>query len=198
MRIKADLLRVKTGLAPDGSKVEPEAQPMQRALVTDFSASSQQGTALGQMKGEIVYDTTAGEMAQAMRRPCFTCKSFDKRAWKKLFLYWNDPLSPMHEREQLNGVRAAILGTNNAKIVEKSQGSDGDMDVEHALSLLGICRPLTEIHSAPVIVYPTGGCPPEVCNSTQPHGLYEPKAKEDERLGSQVFDNVMRLAQGKR
>ncbi len=132
-----------------------------------------------------------------LRNPCFQCVHFDRKAWAKLYAYWNDSTSPIEERRNLNGVRAALLETQNADIVDKSSGMDGDMDVEHALSLLGICHPLTEIEKEPVIVYPTGGCPAEVCGPTQPNGFYEPKTPEAERLGSQTFDNVMRLAQGK-
>lgn len=198
MKIKADLLRIKTGpYNHNGQRVEPEQQGVQRVLVTEFDAKMQgQQKTVGKIKGEIVYNTSVGEMANAMRNPCFGCRHFDPAAWRKLFVYWNDPTAPVDLRRNLNGIRAALLQTQNAEITDKSTGQDGDMDVEHALSLLGICHPLTEIHKEPVMVYPTGTCPGEVCTPTQPNGFYEPTSVEAERQGSQMFDHVMKLAQG--
>lgn len=198
MKIKADLLRVKTGpYNHNGERVEPEQQGVQRVLVTEFDANMKGGNKVGSIQGEVIYNTSAGEVAQAMRSPCFSCAHFNRRAWAKLFAYWNDPASPIDARRNLNGVRASLLQSGNSTIGEKSPGQDGEMDVEHALGLLGVCEPLSEMNRDPVIVYPNGHCPDEVCTPQQPNGLYKPRSADAERMGSQVFDNVMRLAQGK-
>lgn len=198
MKIKADLLRVRSVPVDDkGQKMEPEAQPAQRILKTDSEVTTRDGKKLGSIPTDIVYETSAGELAQAMRHPCFQCKHFDQKAWFKLFRSWTDPGAPKAMREQLNAIRAALLTTNNAKLADQHVSQEGDMDVEHALSQLGICRVLTEVHNDAIIVHPTGGCPPEICTPTQPDGFYEAKDKDADRLGSQTFDNVMKLATGK-
>jgi len=198
MKIKADLLRVKTGpYNHNGEKVEPEQQGVQRVIRTEFDANKKGEGKVGVIPGEIIYNTTAGEVARAMRSPCFSCVHFNRKAWAQLFTYWNNPDSPIDVRKQLNGLRASLLQTSNAEIVDKSMSQEGDMDVEHALSLMGVCEPLSEINRDPVIVHPLSHCPDEVISPTQPDGLYKPKSKDAEKMGSQVFDNVMRLAQGK-
>lgn len=198
MKIKADLLRVRSLPYDDkGNKIEPEQQPVQRIFKTESDAGLQGGPTVGKIATDIIYETNVGAMAGAMRNPCFSCKHFDRRAWRQLLARWNDPLTPIAERQELNGVRAALLGTKNAKIQEKHVSQEGDMDVEHALSTLGICHAFTELNSNVLIVYPTATCPETVCGPTQPNGFYVAKDRDSEKMGSAVFDRVMRLATGK-
>lgn len=201
MKIKADLLRVKVRQFNDiNEKVEPEQQTVQRVLQTDaeVSLNTARNKTVGLINSEIVYETTAGEMARAMRHPCFSCKNFNKRAWRELFVSMAADTAPMEKRQELNNIRAALLTTKNAKLQDRHVSQEGDMDVEHAISQLGICMPLTEIHGEPVVVHPTGGCPPEVCGATNPDGFYKSKDLDADKMGSKTFDNVMRLAQGQR
>lgn len=199
MKIKADLLRIRTTPFDDkGDKVEPEAQPMQRVIQTDANVGMQGGGQVGSIPTEIQYETTVGEYAQGARHQCFTCKHFSRDAWKKLFSMWNDPTASIDKRKALNGIRAALLQTNNATLADRSTNPmDGDFDVEHAVALLGVCKPLTELRKDVVIVYPMSSCPPEVCSKTNPDGLYESRNKELDRVGSQEFDRIMRVAQGR-
>jgi hypothetical protein len=196
MRIKQDLLRVRPALAVNGEKLEAEQMPMQRVQTVDAPANIA-GNQVGSIPTEIITDTTVGEMAANMRHPCFSCKNWNRRAWKALYMRWVDPTTPIAERQQLNAIRAALLTTNNATIHDRNEGEDGT-DVEHALGELGICEPLTEIRKDPVIVYPTATCPPEVRTPQQPDGLYKAKDRDNARMGGSVFDNVMRLATGKK
>lgn len=198
MRIRADLLRVRSLPYDDkGQPIEPEQQPAQRVFQTDSPAGLQGGPVQGTIPTEIIYETTAGHMAGAMRNPCFSCARFDRRAWRKLLERWNDPTAPMHLREYLNQFRAALLQTKNAKLYEKHESQEGDLDVEHALATLGVCHAFSEIRNDVAVVYPTSACPDDVCTATQPAGFYVPKDKQSERMGSQVFDRIMAMAQGK-
>ena len=198
MRIKKEFLRFRTAPYDDaGQKIEPEQQPVQKVMEIDAPASMRGGPAVGSIPTQVIQEMSVGELASAMRKPCFSCKHFDRRAWKLLVARWNSPNSPVEERQYLNMVRAGLLQTKNADIVSKSTGTDGDMDVEHALLMLGICRTLTEVQNAPIIVHPTGACPAEVCTPTQPDGFYQPKTTKAERMGSQTYDNIIRTAQGK-
>lgn len=201
MRIKADLLKIRNFPRDDvGNKIEPEQQPLQRVLVTDGAPVSMQGS--GEVKGtipaEIVYNTSVGEFANALRRPCHSCKRFDTRWWLKMKALCEDPTGPKENRAWLNGIRAYLLETQNATIQSSHVSQEGDMDVEHALSVLGVCQPLTEINGDPVIVYPTGACPNEICTPDKPHGYYDAKDRDNERMGSSVYDDIMRKATGAR
>lgn len=199
MKIKSDIFRIRTFPRDDkGDKIEPEAQPMQRVLSTDAPFTPQRGgPTAGSIPTEIIYEGSVGDFAEAIRRPCFSCKNFNREAWARIYARWNDPTAPIEMRQKLNGIRAALLESQNATIADRHTSAEGDLDVEHALSTLGVCHPLSEINGAAVITYPTGGCPAEVCGPTQPHGFYKPKDVESERLGSATFDNLMRAAVSK-
>lgn len=170
---------------------------MERVISTDIPAGMQGGRQVGTIPGEVIFESTAGKMAGAIRNPCFSCKFFNRPAWLKLKAAWDDPTAPIDKRKQLNGIRAALLESNNARIGEKSQTLEGELDVEHALGLLGICQPMTEIDGNPVIVYPQASCPDTVCTPQQPEGFYLAKDRDADRMGSEAYDKIMRLAVGK-
>lgn len=202
MKIRADKIRIRTVPFDDkGDKMEPEAQPVQRIFETESQVTSQDGTLKGATPTQVIYETTVGELATAMRSPCFSCKHFDAHAWQKILSVWNDPTSSLEQRAQLNQCRAALLQTGNAELQEAHTNpldKEQDMDVEHALSVLGICRPISEIMREPVIVYPTSSCPGEFCTPTQPNGFYDAKDKDADRLGSATYDNVLKTALGQK
>lgn len=200
MKIKADYLRIRNVPFDEaGNPIEPEQQPVQREMVLDVNVNgSLTGQHLGQVPGQIIVENATVDDYVAMSRwKCKGCKNFDMPAWKKLMRAWEDPTAPMEQRKYLNGVRAALHESGNASIVERHNDGSGELDVDHALKTLGICRPMSEIHQAPIIVYPMSCCPADVCTPTQPQGLYVPKDRESERQGSEAFDKLMRAAQGR-
>jgi hypothetical protein len=200
LRIKADLLKVRSVPYDEaGQKVEPEQQPAARVMVIDGGAPvsmSRDQRNVGSIPASIIAETTAGEVANTMRSKCFQCKNFNTSAWKKLRLLWGNSSDP-DVFQKLNRVRYALLTTQNPEVVRRSEGMDGDFDVEHSISQLGVCEPLTEINRDAVIVSPISTCPDEVCTKDNPRGLFVPKDKEMERLGSAAFDQIMRMAEGK-
>lgn len=121
------------------------------------------------------------------------CKNFDQATWKKLRLFWGNS-SDKELFEKLNRVRMALLTTRNMEISRRSEGQDGDFDVEHAITQLGICQPLTELQGAAVIVSPISTCPDHVCSKERPTGLFTPKDREHEKMGSDAYDAIMRVA----
>lgn len=197
LRIRSDILRVgSTAMTMKGEKLEPEAQPAQRVMMTDAAVSMRGSGQIGSIPTEIVADGTAGEFANAMRSKCFTCKNFDAKAWTQLRLYWGNS-SDKDLFEKLNKVRYALLTTQNPELSRRSEGMDGDFDVEHSVSQLGLCKPMTEMNQDPVIVSPISTCPDQVCTPSNPSGLYVPKDREHERLGSSAYDKIMRMATGR-
>lgn len=197
LRIRSDVLKVRHHpFDARGHKVEPEQQPVTRVLSTDAAVSMQRGgPPIGSIPTEIITEGSAGEFASSVRSKCFTCKNFDHKAWEKLRLYWGNS-SDKTLFAKLNGVRYSLMVTNNADLSRRSEGIDGDFDVEHSLSQMGLCKPLTEINQDPVIVSPISTCPDNVCTPANPTGLYVPKDKEHARLANSAYDKIMRMAMG--
>jgi len=197
MKIRADLLRVAHVPAmPDGTPVEPEQQPAERRLEGEVGVTGSNGAPLGAVGGAIVAPTTAGDLARSARGFCLGCKHFSSEDWKKVVAaYQFHP--DAEKREELNTLRSALLTTGNVELQNRHLDPEGDMDVEHALSQMGLCRVLTEAHRDVTGVHPISCCPPELCSQERPMGAYEPRDKAVERSGSEMYDKILRLAQGK-
>lgn len=198
LKIRSDVLKVARGpvFNEKGDKAEPEQQPAQRVMTLEGGApvtGSRDAGKLGSIPTQIIAETSAGEAALAMRSKCFLCKNFDKETWKKLRLFWGNS-SDKETFAKLNKVRLALLQTRNTELARRSEGLDGDFDVEHALTQLGICQPLTELNGAAVIVSPISTCPDHVCTKENPTGLFTPKDREREKMGSDAYDAIMRVA----
>lgn len=195
MKIKADLLRIHNkSLKSDGSIPEPEETPVDRVLVTESQARGTDGRNLGVLPAEVVLQSTAGEVAEQMRRMCVNCKHYDQAQWERTRNAWES--GDLEHRSRVNAVRAALLETQNAQLHLMHAGVDGDTDVEHALSFLGVCHPLTELERDVIIVHPLSSCPASVCSSSNPNGLFSPKDPVAEKRGSVEFDRIMKIAQG--
>lgn len=198
LKIRSDVLKVARGpvFNTKGDKAEPEQQPAQRVMTVEGGApvsGSRDAKQLGAIPMQIVAETDAGTAALAMRSKCFLCKNFDTATWKKLRLFWGNS-SDKELFEKLNRVRMALLTTRNMEISRRSEGQDGDFDVEHAITQLGICQPLTELQGAAVIVSPISTCPDHVCSKERPTGLFTPKDREHEKMGSDAYDAIMKVA----
>jgi hypothetical protein len=202
LRIKSDLLKVRMLPHDDaGQKIEPEQQPAARVMTVDGGAPvNMRGNEkqIGQIPAQIIAETTALDAANAFRSKCFQCANFDQKAWAKLRLIWGNSSDP-EIFKKLNGVRAFLLGCRNEEMMRRSIGRDEDFDVEHAIATqLGICQPLTEINGDGVIIVSAiGTCPDHVISPTNPLGLFEPKDRDHEKIGSQNFDKIMMMAAGK-
>lgn len=198
MKIKQDLLHItNTPTLDDGTPAEPEQQTASRVLLTDADAATTTGKAVGAMNAQVIIESSAGEMARALRGMCSNCKHYDNAAFQRFLSQADHPASPMHVREGVNELRAALLQTYNAQLQTMHAGADGDMDVEHALKQLGFCRALGEIHKDDIIVHPLSSCPPETITDSTPSGLYQSKDRASERAGDKAYDNILKRAAGK-
>lgn len=200
MKIKEDLLHITN--APetdDGNKAEPEQQTATRILVSESETTTSQGEPLpGGVPVQILVQSQAGVLANALRAQCGGCKHFDNAAFLTFARKADSPAAPLHLREGMNEVRGALLQTMNASVNAMHAGQDGDMDVEHALASLGFCHALTEINGGDdVIVHPLSCCPPEVKSDAQPLGLFSPRDRTSELAGQRAYDNIMNKAAGK-
>ena len=181
----------------DGSVAEPEEQTVQRVITTDGEATSTDGKMGGVMRTAIVVESQVSDFADAMRSPCAGCKNFDNKGFLALFTKADHPGAPLHMRESMNSLRAVLLQTYNASVQSMHTGQDGDMDVEHAIRVMGFCRALGEMEKDYVVVHPLSSCPDSVVTPERPKGFFQPKDNEHERIGDKAYDAIMRQAQGK-
>ena len=198
MRIKQDLLHITNApTKDDGERAEPEEQTVSRVLVTEFEAAGTNGKTSGVMQGSIVAASQVSDFSRALRYGCATCKHFDMEGFASFLNRADHPAAPMHVRETVNSMRAALLQTMNASVNAMHAGQDGDMDVEHALRALGFCRALSESVNEPVIVHPLSSCPPESITETRPQGYYVAKDSTSEKVANSAYDSIMARAAGK-
>ncbi len=189
LRIQASDYDVETG-----HKLEPEEKPAERVVPFDApligSIDQQQH---GTFRTSVAVGGTVADFANGIRTMCGLCKHFDEKAWHKLKRSLEASKDGVR---QLNVIREALISTGNARIREMHQTPEGDIDLEHALMMMGVCHPLTEMKRDPVMVHPESTCPPEVRTESAPDGFFEPLNRETDKAGAQGFDAIMRRATG--
>lgn len=200
-------------------KVDPEGQTAVREFAVQAPAGYQQGNAgaggVGDQQGVIPaivqYTSTVGELAQGKRSACVACKHFDNRAWRKFVENSTGPLSTAESRQTIETLRNRLI-LKGAGYMKK----DGTLDVEESLMSFGICRVLSDwVESVvgrnpmhwPITPQPEANCPPschagtaklDVVTPAAPYGFFVPKDLDAEKVGAHRYDQVMRLAQGRK
>jgi hypothetical protein len=197
MKIKADKLKIVSGARDvGGHKIDPEAQPLARELSVDMPANLG-GKHVGSLPSTVVFETTAGEYANAMRSPCFNCKHWDDAGARELIRRWDASNAPLEKRSFVNQMRGNIIGTKDPEFIRKHMVTpQGELNVNHALMSQGICRALTEIQGDVVFTSPDCHCPDDLCGPGRPSGLHEPKSAQIERHVTQAYDAIMKRAAG--
>lgn len=191
------MFRIASGVRDTGGhKVDAEAQPVQRVITTEGYANLN-GQQAGKIPVKIISEMDAGHLASMAKKMCGGCRHFDNEEWLKRMHQIDRPDAPMEQRHASNEIRAALLLTENANLNDLHSGADGDMDPEHAMAALGLCRALTEHYNEEVIVHPISSCPVEVCSPTRQQGFYVARTKSEVRNGSAKYDAILRRAEGK-
>lgn len=187
MEIKRDTLAV-GGLIFDeyGNKVEPEQQPVVRTLEARTIVDGTSGEQLGTLPGRVQSVQAAGVFAQDLRSKCVGCAHFDRRGFavvrKKM-------AATLEGHRQLNELRASLLESGNADITNLHEAEDGDLDVEGALSMMGLCRAFGELLRDDIVVHPLANCP-------EGQNLFKPRDNAADKAGAAAYDHILRLAQG--
>src|SRR3990167_1588919 len=168
MKIKSELLSIRRyPVMPDGTPVEPEQQPAARIIESEANANLRSGETVGKIPVRFIFETTAGEAANQVRRLCRGCKHFKRKAWNRYVEENDSPLAPMEARQVMNEIRFALQNQQSEEIVNMHtvDTPDGpDFDVEHALHSLGFCSVLSEIAKDQIVQHPLSSCPPELLN----------------------------------
>lgn len=206
-----DILRIAPAThGPDGQKIEPEEAPAQLSHPTTAPLTFNDGTPVTvngvaiALPGSFDFESTAGEIADAMRHKCSTCKYFDVPRWR-LMRRRLEVSSNMEERIYVNNVRASI--EQFLPMDERDKHHDaltGELDTEHALDAFGLCNAQTEIKSKeehelhPVLVLGNCGCPDEKSmTGIDLSKLYKPRDRAADRDAARSFDKVLAMAQGR-
>lgn len=181
----------------DGQRAEPEEQTVSRILTTDAETNMTNGQRAGNMQAAVVVSSPVAQFARAMRANCVNCANFDNAAFLSFFQKADHPLAPRHLRESMNSIRAGLLQTQNASVGAMHSGQDGDMDVEHAIRVLGFCHALGEVMKEETIVHPLSSCPEDSITPTTPDGYFKPRDRASEKAGERAYDNIMLRASSK-
>lgn len=202
------MLQIGTGmLAVDGTKLEPEQQPVRRVVTIDAPVDLRgTGQVVGSIPTEVVTENrTADDVARGFTHLCGNCKWFRNHEWVRDLRNADSPMAPLERRRAINEIRGALLTTRNADLASMHEGQDGDLDVEAALHQLGYCKALYDMfknqnmsnEDATVLVHPLSCCPTDVRKANPPGGFFTPKDGEARRVGSQNYDRILRKAEGK-
>lgn len=199
MDVKSDEVVVyPTKRDEEGKQIAPEEVPAERVLKIDvplMSGGKQVGV-LG--AGEVRMAGTAIEFASGFRNRCQLCQWFDNKLFREIKTQM-EASTDKEVRQVLNNLRASICASEHEGVNHRSETRTLDLDVEHALNLMGYCHALTEVYNAPCFVHPLGGCP----DYPGPNGedlstLFRPASNDADKIGTAGYDSIMLGAAGKR
>lgn len=197
MKLRMDRLKIQSGgTDAKGHKVDPEGQILEREIAIQADMTHGGRPIAGSIPTSVVFETTAGQFAEAMRSPCWNCKFFDNKGSQDLIRRWDASDAPKDKRSFVNQMRGNIIGTKDPEFIKRHMTGEGEISVNHALMSLGICRALTEIQGDVVFVDPTSTCPDELCGPGRPNGMWESKDAAAERHGNKIYDGIMKRAAG--
>lgn len=191
--------------------VEPEAQAVAHQYKTHVPMGAQGAGAMGGIPGVIQYDTTVGDVANAVKTSCAGCRHWDNRAWLQYLAKAEGPLSTAESRESVKAWRERIK-TAGFGYVDKV----GQVDVDGTLRAHGICHVLSDWVEGvlqaqdpiwwPVVPFREATCPTyvqakqhrmEVTTPAEPFGLFKPRDLDAKNIGAGRYDRVMYDAAGK-
>jgi hypothetical protein len=200
-------------------QTEPEAQAAVREFKVDATAGYQSqnpsmgvGQAQGTIPAIVQYNGTVGDMANARRSACCACARWDQKAWAKFVAQATGPLASAEDKKTIEGIKVDLLRRG---IAYQDVGGK-PMSLEEIISMHGVCHVLSDwvegivgknpIHW-PVVTGPDANCPTvaragamtlDVVTPISPHGFFKPKDLDAVKTGDKRYDEVLRLAQGKK
>ncbi len=212
MLVKGQSFKIETAKRDEqGKQWDGEEKPTERILETEFAVTLANGQSVeeytkGKASGFQIPQSVAIvgktiEFASGMKNRCANCAHFDQEAFQK----WKTrmDLGNAAERAEVNGLRGMLLDEGHAQFVDQHTGTDGDIDVEHALNCCGICRELTSIWKEEAIVWPDSGCPDYRGNEILPieqrcdySYLFRPRDRSAVTSGNAAYDAILKAAAG--
>ena len=206
MEIKSDKLVIQQSDRNEkGTQIDAEEKPAERVMETEIPISLSNGQSVSEFtKGassglahtpSIAISGTAIEFASGYRGRCKWCKHFDKprfAQWKKDVEFSTN----LERRKVLDYLRGKLLSDGYASVIDQHQGSDGDLDVEHALMEFGICQALSHDYNDMFFVWPDAGCPMEDPKGVPMDSRFKARDAGAGRAGTSGYDRILKAAQG--
>ena len=175
----------------DGTKLEPEQQPVRRTIFTDADAKHGED-AVGNLRASITADMTAVEAAALLAQPCHLCGHWRPDEWPRIRAKMEATPEGLAD---LNRLRAAYLANGGAGLED---GNDG-YDVEHALAhgRIGVCKALTDLLRNDTLT-DRDACCPDVDGAGNPlPPLFVARHGGEARAVDKTRDEILKLASKK-
>ncbi len=158
---------------------------------------------LGSVPTQIVYDTTAGALADGAKTACGQCKHWDHVSWLRMVKDADGPLASKEDRQTITQARTRLMTAYGLE------------QAEEALKQFGICKVLTEIIHGwvqkdplhwPAATKNDANCPTyvsagmsslgipnrvELVTPAAPFGLFKPKDLDARTIGDKRRDSVL-------
>jgi hypothetical protein len=149
----------------------------------------QEAAMVAKTHAHIAHQTTAGELAQSVAARCMNCVHFDHDWWMRIKRDAEDS-GDKDRLFDLNIARGMLGTTGNAKVHEMHDDGSGDIDLEHALNSLGICKALTDHFKDHVITHPLSSCPADA-----PFAFKAKRSLAERRAVANAYDWILQSAQ---
>lgn len=193
MKKLGDRLEIGHGIrAEDGTRLEPEEQPVKRTLDSTASVDAgavgkaieaERGSALA-LPLAVTVEMTAAEAAEALSQRCGLCEHWRPDEFQRDI--------PRMDRRDLDRMRADCLDLDPKLALTERQRQVADP----LLSVLGKCMALSAVCAPePIYCHPEATCPANLPDGTPTPLLFKPRAKATE---VQIRDRMLRLAQGRK
>lgn len=185
-----------------GTKVEAEEQPAREVTPTPVEANAGssalapgEAAPVGTMRGSIVVETTAGDMAQDTATRCDLCDHFRHDDWLKHLAAIADT---KEGQRQIDKLRGTLLGyaldtTDEDGVVHRREIEPEDLlRINMAIrDDFGICVAFTESTGMVTACAHYGGCPAD-------DPRFKMRDRSAQRIASAGYDRILRLAQGRK
>lgn len=174
--------------ADDGTKLEPEEQPVRRVIATEAEAKHGDNV-VGAIRTNITADMTAIEAAAILSQPCHLCMHWRPDEWPAARRRLESTPEGLAD---LNRMRAALLGSGSAGLANGDEG----FDVEHALAhgRIGVCKALSDLFRDDMLTEREATCPSQGPNGETIPPLFVAKRGDARRASDSTRDSVLRTA----
>jgi len=195
LKVSDEVLKISTvGYNGKGDKLEPEAKPAERRLMLEVDTHSglNGGPKIGFIPGEVVIRSTAGEVADGLKNPCWSCRAFNNERAQKMLKYAASEIAAPNEKTLATEIAGRLIAAKLADASESDKRFAGEI-----IKTLGTCEALSSEKKV-YFTLPEGCCPDFARGKDKPDGPYKARDKAHGAEGSKLYDKVLRVAQNKR
>lgn len=180
--------------ADDGTKLEPEEQPVRRVIATTADVKHGVNPTGAALRTSLTTEMNADEASRIMSEKCHLCAHWRPDEWPAVKRKLQ---STPDGQAMLNRIRGEMLAGGAAAFPGMENGDDL-ADVEHALGSAGVCKALSDLFRDDMITMPDATCP-----ETDPHGqplptLFVARRGDARRAATSTRDTILRTAQGRK